>query len=95
MEIVALYGSAWSLEGQAVLNAREAHPGESLADLYDPLAMPSDLRKAHDRLDAVIDGLYRLKKPTSAERLTRLCAEYAALATPLEAASRRKRPRPR
>ena len=80
---------------RAVLNAREAHPGESLADLYDPLAMPSDLRKAHDRLDAVIDGLYRLKKPTSAERLTRLCAEYAALATPLEAASRRKRPRPR
>ena len=80
---------------QAVLNAREAHPGESLADLYDSLAMPSDLRKAHDRLDAVIDGLYRLKKPTSAERLTRLCAEYAALATPLEAASRRKRPRPR
>ena len=77
---------------QTVLDAREAHPGESLADLYDPLAMPRDLRKAHDRLDTVIDSLYRLKKPTSAERLTRLCAEYAALATPLETASARKRP---
>jgi len=77
---------------QAVLDAREAHPEESLADLYDRLAMPRDLRKAHDRLDTVIDSLYRLKKPTSAERLTRLCAEYAALATPLEATGQRKRP---
>jgi len=80
---------------QAVLDAREAHPGESLADLYDPLAMPRDLRQAHDRLDAVIDSLYRLKKPTSAERLTRLCTEYAALATPLEASNTPKRPRRR
>jgi hypothetical protein len=77
---------------QAVLDAREAHPEESIADLYDRLAMPLDLRKAHDRLDTVIDSLYRLKKPTSAERLTRLCAEYAALATPLEATGQRKRP---
>ena len=77
---------------QAVLDAREAHPEESLSDLYDRLAMPLDLRKAHDRLDAVIDSLYRLKKPTSAERLTRVCAEYAALAMPLEATGQRKRP---
>jgi len=87
---------------QAVLDARETHVGESLADLYDPLAMPPDLRKAHDRLDAVIDSLYRLRKPTSAERFSRLGAEYAALATPLEtiptrrrgSASRKARPRP-
>ena len=37
----------------------------------------------------------KFNTPTSAERLTRLCAEYAAPATPLEAASSRKRPRPR
>jgi hypothetical protein len=55
--------------------------------------MPHDLRKAHDRLDAVIDGLYCPKRPTGAERLTRLCAEYAALATPLEATISGKRPR--
>jgi hypothetical protein len=41
--------------------------------------MPHDLRHTHDRLDAAIDGLYRLRKPTSAERFTRLGAEYAAL----------------
>jgi len=69
---------------QDVLDVRDSHSGESLADLYDPLAMPRDLRKAHDRLDAVIDGLYRLRKPTETERLTRLGAEYAALAAPLE-----------
>src|SRR5665647_617125 len=56
---------------QAVLDAREAHPEESLSDLYDRLAMPLDLRKAHDRLDAVIDSLYRLKKPLSAAQRRR------------------------
>jgi hypothetical protein len=75
---------------QDVLNVRDSHPDESLADLYDPLAMPRDLRKAHDRLDAVIDGLYRLKKPSEAERLSRLGAEYAALAAPLEKAATRR-----
>jgi hypothetical protein len=76
---------------QVVLDARETHRSESLADLYDPLAMPRDLRQAHDRLDAAIDGLYRLRKPTSAERFTRLGAEYAALATPLETIPTRRR----
>jgi len=76
---------------QAVFDARETHVGESLADLYDPLAMPPDLRKAPGRLDAVIDSLYRLRKPTSAERFSRLGAEYAALATPLEAIPKRRR----
>lgn len=76
---------------QAVLDARDAHPGESLAALYDPLAMPHDLRRAHDRLDSIIDGLYRLKKPSEAERLSRLGSEYAALTTPLEATPTRRR----
>ena len=51
-------------------------------------------QRVRGRLGRISAG-FELKKPTSAERLTRLCAEYAALATPLEAASRRKRPRPR
>ncbi len=32
---------------QSVLDARAAHPESSLADLYDPIAMPPDLRRAH------------------------------------------------
>lgn len=35
---------------QGVLDARSAHPGASLADLYDPLTMPVDLVKAHQAL---------------------------------------------
>jgi len=76
---------------QGILEAREVQEGQSLADLYDPFAMPPNLRQAHDRLDAAIDGLYRLRKPTSAERFSRLEAEYAALATPLETIPTRRR----
>ena len=31
---------------QAVLDARASYPTSTLADLYDPAAMPADLRKA-------------------------------------------------
>lgn len=31
------------------------HPGQSLADLYDPDYMPTDLRAAHRELDKVAD----------------------------------------
>jgi len=44
---------------QDVLDARANHPGATLADLYDPDLMPTNLRKAHRVLDAAIDRLYR------------------------------------
>ena len=34
---------------QGILDARALYPESSLADLYDPLTMPLELRKAHDR----------------------------------------------
>src|SRR5690606_19000245 len=40
---------------QGVLDAREAHPEASLADLYDPLSMPANLAKAHAKLDRAVD----------------------------------------
>ncbi|MYA91058.1 MAG: class I SAM-dependent DNA methyltransferase, partial [Synechococcus sp. SB0663_bin_10] len=43
----------------AVLAARAAHPGATLADLYDPLTMPPNLRRAHQALDRTVDRLYR------------------------------------
>ena len=54
--------AAAAIEGaaQAVLNARAAHPGSSLADLYDPLTMPAGLLKAHQKLDAAVDKAYQL-----------------------------------
>lgn len=43
---------------QAVLDARAAHPGKSLADLYDPDKMPSNLLAAHKALDKAVEGAY-------------------------------------
>lgn len=43
---------------QGVLDARSAHPESSLADLYDPVTMPPDLTKAHQKLDAAVDAAY-------------------------------------
>ena len=43
---------------QGVLDARAQFPGSSLADLYDPLAMPPALKKAHESLDRAVMKLY-------------------------------------
>ena len=44
---------------EAVLEARKQFPNSSLADLYDPLAMPPALMKAHQALDKAVDAAYR------------------------------------
>jgi len=54
--------SAIEIAAQSVLDARAkfqtgAHPA-SLADLYDPLTMPPELLKAHQKLDAAVDKAY-------------------------------------
>ena len=46
---------------QAVLDARDLYPGSTLADLYDPLTMPDELRKAHKALDKAVISLYGFK----------------------------------
>jgi hypothetical protein len=43
---------------QGILDARDAHDGKSLADLYDPDKMPSDLKAAHEKLDAAVEAAY-------------------------------------
>ena len=75
-------GDLKSLEphARAVLDARAAHPGQTLADLYDPLTMPTDLRRAHEKLDRAVDRLYR-KEPfkDDHERLAFLLERYGAM----------------
>lgn len=44
---------------EKVLQARNAHPNSSLADMYNPTAMPLDLIKAHNELDKAVDLAYR------------------------------------
>ncbi|MBQ9356399.1 MAG: methylase [Prevotella sp.] len=43
---------------QAILDARRRYPDSSLADLYDELAMPADLRKAHEDNDRAVMQAY-------------------------------------
>ena len=78
---------------QDVLDARAAHPGATLADLYDPDLMPPNLRIAHQALDRAVDRLYRRKRFTSErERVEHLFALYERLQAPLAAVAA---PRPR
>lgn len=73
---------------QKVLDARNAHPETCLADLYNPLAMPPDLRAAHTSLDRVIDGLYGLRgRISEGRRLQTLIHRYQQLLNEHEAAT--------
>lgn len=68
----------------AVLSARASHPTASLAILYDPLTMPSNLRAAHAALDRAVDRLYRAEAFSSdRDRVEHLFGRYAALVDPL------------
>ena len=60
-----------------VLDVREYHCEQTLAELYDPDKMPDDLRTAHAAVDALVDSIYS-KKPyeTDEQRLSDLFAMY-------------------
>ena len=76
---------------QAVLDARAAHPGTTLADLYDPDLMPPKLRRAHRTLDHAVDRLYRAKGFASErERVEHLFMLYEKMRAPLAAAMKTK-----
>jgi hypothetical protein len=80
---------------QGILDARAAHPDASLADLYDHIAMPPDLRKAHQALDKAVDAAYGKKTFASdAERvayLIELYHKYTSLLLGPETHKRRKK----
>ncbi len=82
----------------AVLTARAAHSGATLAQLYDPDLMPPDLRRAHQAIDRAVDRLYRRRRfQTESERLEHLLGLYERMEAPIavEAARgfrRRRRP---
>jgi hypothetical protein len=76
---------------RAVLDARKSHPDSTLADLYDPDTMPTDLRKAHHALDLAVDRLYR-KEPFASdrERVEHLFKLYERLTAPMLAVASAK-----
>ena len=65
---------------QEILDARALYPDSSLADLYDPLTMPLELRKAHDKNNVAVMKAYGF--PTSmseAECVAELMKMYQEL----------------
>ncbi|MFN9733969.1 MAG: class I SAM-dependent DNA methyltransferase, partial [Microcystis sp.] len=76
---------------QAVLDTRGKYPDSSLADLYDPLTMPPDLIKAHQKLDKAVDLCYRPQPFTSElNRIEYLFELYEKLTAPLLSTSKQK-----
>jgi len=88
---------------QGVLDARAQFPDATLADLYDPLAMPPAVVKAHHALDRAVDAAYAAaekadgRKPpklgTDADRVAFLFERYQALTSLLPVATCGKRRR--
>ncbi|MCX6150004.1 MAG: hypothetical protein NTX22_05725 [Ignavibacteriales bacterium] len=69
-----------------MLSVREKYfaKGSSLADLYDPVAMPKDLVDAHKEIDDAVDNCYRKEKFTSElQRLEYLFDLYKKYTQPL------------
>ena len=79
-----------------MLDARTAHPGATLADLYDPDLMPPNLRKAHHALDRAVDRLYRPGGFASErERVEHLFGLYEKMTAPLSVKQKPKKQRRR
>ena len=65
---------------QKILDARSNHKNSSLAELYDPNLMPTDLRKAHEENDrAVLDAYGFPRSITESEIVSRLFEMYQNL----------------
>lgn len=80
-----------TVAAQAILDARAEFNSSSLADLYDPVSMPKELRQAHRALDAAVDACYRTKFSSELGRLSHLFMLYRRYTEPLSQAA----PRPR
>lgn len=66
---------------QAILDARALYPNSSLADLYDELTMPKELRKAHQENDKAVMEAYGFdwKRMTESDCVAELMKMYEKL----------------
>ena len=63
-----------------IIEARENHYENTMAQLYDPDKMPDDLRAAHESNDLLVDSLYRRSGfDNDSERLQELFRRYKEL----------------
>ncbi|OQB48005.1 MAG: hypothetical protein BWY00_00943 [Firmicutes bacterium ADurb.Bin153] len=63
-----------------ILEIRSKYPNASLADLYDPTSMPPDLKKAHVKLDRLVDKAYGKSFRSETQRVAHLMELYSKLA---------------
>ncbi|MCQ2337883.1 MAG: methylase, partial [Paludibacteraceae bacterium] len=67
---------------QAILDARALYPDSSLADLYDDLTMPVELRRAHQANDRAVMEAYAFPSTmTESDIVARLLEMYQQLTT--------------
>ena len=64
---------------KAILDARALYPSWTLAQLYDPNRMPSELKAAHAHNDRLIIELYHFEGMTKLEIITQLLLMYEEL----------------
>ena len=74
--------SAIEKSAQAILDARALYPDASLADLYDEVTMPPELRRAHQANDRAVMAAYGfpVKGFTEADCVAELMKMYQELA---------------
>ena len=72
-----------SQTAQAILDARNLYPNNSLSDLYDPLTMPIELQKAHIANDKAVMQAYgfSIKDMSEADCVAALMKMYQELTT--------------
>lgn len=64
----------------AIINAREAHPGKTIAYLYDSETMPDNILQAHLALDETMERICIGRSfKTDTERLEHLFKQYASM----------------
>jgi hypothetical protein len=66
-------------EAQEVLDTRSKFPNDNLADLYDPIAMPPALSKAHQKLDKAVEIAYVRSFDNDSQRVAYLFELYQKL----------------
>jgi hypothetical protein len=94
-EITTAQRSRVERAARNVLAARASSPGSTLADLYDPLAMPRALVDAHNVLDAAVELCYRARAFRSdLERLEFLFDLYLEYTQPMVASAEAPKRKP-
>ena len=75
---------------QDILDTRTQFPKASLADLYDPVAMPPALSKAHQKLDKAVEASYWRTFADDSQRVAYLFEQYQKLSGELFVEGRRR-----